>query len=48
MCGLHFDEYLDATVLIATRDLADAGALPSESDLTRGVAREFVQGVRRL
>lgn len=48
MCGLHFDEYLDGKVLIETRDLDDAGSSPSERELARGVAQEFVQGVRRL
>ncbi len=47
MCGMHFDEYLAGKVLIETRDLDDADHLPSDRDLTRGAAREFVKG-RRL
>jgi hypothetical protein len=51
MCGLHFDEYLDGKVLIATRDLDDAEHLPNDRemlrDTMRGVARDWVSGVRR-
>lgn len=47
MCGMHFDEFLDGKVLIATRDLNDAGDPHSERDRVRGAARDFVRGVRR-
>jgi hypothetical protein len=47
MCGMHFEEFLDGQVLLATRDLDDTGHLPSDRDLTRGAARDFVRGVRR-
>jgi len=48
MCGLHFDEFLAGKVLIATRDLDDAGQLPDDREVARDIARDFVQGVRRL
>ena len=44
-CGLDFDEPLHGDVLIATRDLADAGA---QADTTRETAKDFVSGSRRL
>ncbi len=47
MCGMHFDEYVAGSVLIATRDLDDGAHLPSDRELARGAARDFVKG-RRL
>jgi hypothetical protein len=47
MCGLRFDEFLEGKALIATRDLNDAEHLPSERELARGAARDFVRGVHR-
>jgi PilZ domain len=51
MCGMHFDEFLAAKVLIATRDLDDINHLPGDRELIRdsmrGVARDWVSGVRR-
>lgn len=47
MCGLDFDEFVAPAVLLATRDLDDADHLPSDRDLVRGIAREWVEGRRR-
>ena len=48
MCGLAFDEFLAPKVLLDTRDLDDADHLPSDRELMRGAAREWVEGRRRL
>lgn len=48
MCGLHFEEFLPGKVLIATRDLDDADHLPSDRELIRGAARQWVEGRHKL
>lgn len=48
LCGIAFDEPLKAKVIIATRDLDAASRLPSDLELDRNRAREWVEGARRI
>lgn len=44
-CALHFDDPIETAVLMATRDCAQ---LPSDHELDRHSAREWVQGKQRV
>lgn len=48
MAGIVFDKPLEPVVLFATRDADDRESLPSDGELDRGCAREWVDGSRRL
>jgi len=48
MCGVHFAEAITPKVLVATRDIDDAGQLPQDRDIARAVAGEWVMGRRKL
>lgn len=43
-CGLSFFDMITPEVLLATRDLDDAGHLPRDSDLARESAQQWAQG----
>lgn len=47
-CGIAFDETLHPEVLFATRDLDASSRLPSDLELDRHRAREWVAGTRRI
>jgi PilZ domain len=48
LCGIAFDDPLEPDVLIATRDLDAVDRLPSDLELERNRAREWVAGTRRI
>ena len=48
LCGITFDEVLAQSVLISTRDLDGSSRLPSDAELDRDRAREWVAGTRRI
>ena len=48
LCGIAFDEALEPEILIATRDLDASSRLPSDLELDRNRAREWVAGTRRI
>lgn len=48
LCGMVFDKPLKPCVLIATRDLDAASRLPSDHELVRKRASEWVAGTRRI
>jgi len=48
MCGVHFTEAITPKVLVATRDIDDAGHLPEDRDINRALAAEWVMGRRKL
>ena len=45
MCGIGFEELISPASLVSTRDLEH---LPSDRELDRGAARDWVQGTRRV
>ena len=47
-CGMRFCEPIARAELIATRALDDRARLPSERELTRQAAQQFVFGKRRV
>jgi hypothetical protein len=47
-CGITFEEPVAPPVLIATRDLNDAQALPDELEMTREAAHGWANGTYRL
>jgi len=48
MCGIRFAEPITPKVLVATRDIDDAGHLPDDRDINRVLAAEWVMGQRKL
>ena len=48
LCGIAFDETLEPEAIIATRDLDERSRLPSDLELERDRAREWVVGTRRV
>ncbi|HVR91163.1 MAG TPA: PilZ domain-containing protein [Novosphingobium sp.] len=48
MCGMAFEEPLEPAALIATRDRDEREHLPSDRDMARCDAREWVDGSRRV
>jgi hypothetical protein len=47
-CGMVFDEPLSHGVVLATRDVDARDHLPSDHELERWRAREWVAGMRRI
>ena len=48
LCGIAFHETLKPEAIIATRDLDERFRLPSDLELDRTRAREWVAGTRRI
>ena len=48
LCGIVFYEALGQNVMLATRDLDASSRMPSDAELDRNRAREWVAGTRRI
>lgn len=48
LCGIAFDEPLEPNIVIATRELDVTSRLPSDQEIERNRAREWVAGTRRI